>query len=483
MKGTVEVSHVSKEFKQNPAAMGNGAPNLRDRFSFDLGAKRRRAQAERPKVRRSFQALNDVTFRVEPGSALGIVGHNGSGKSTMLKLLTGIMRPTSGKVRTMGRVGALIEVGAGFHPDLTGRENVYLSGSIQGLKRREVAQRFDEIVSFAGLEQFIDTPVKRYSSGMYMRLGFAIAAHLEPDILLIDEVLAVGDAYFQNKCIRRMKEFQKNGGTILFVSHAMGQVAELCPECVWLDHGQLFYHGKTEEAVSRYLNMVAEREHEDLRRNLPTEWELLERDREQTEREEREAAAVVTAEREAADAARRRDSSRSYLYSATMIGKGGEERTHFQAGEPVTFRIVYRLGRPVRDPVLVFQIHRTDGLYMYGTSNYDHGLSVEGLPQKGEVVLQVPSLNLNEGRYRLRFLLASDPSSGDFSHFPLEGLEDTLEFSVSGGMFAHGCTYMPVFWPDNVTPIDRTAASPISRSNSEPVVIAEQHKGEHAVAS
>ena len=211
----IQVTDVWKRFTIRTGQVGD----LRERFNA-LRAPKKEAIPES-----IFWALKDVSFSVGPGQSLGIVGHNGSGKSTLLKLLTGILKPTQGEVKMKGRVGALIEVGAGFHPDLSGRENIFLNGSILGLSRREIERKFDDIVAFAGLEKFVDTPVKRYSSGMYMRLGFAVAAHTDPDILLIDEVLAVGDTFFQRKCLRHLENFVKKGGAVVFVSHAMTQVS------------------------------------------------------------------------------------------------------------------------------------------------------------------------------------------------------------------------------------------------------------------
>src|SRR5574341_234893 len=191
-------------------------------------------------------ALNDVSFDVEEGKVLGIVGRNGAGKSTLLKVLSRVTEPTKGAVVVRGRVGSLLEVGTGFHPELTGRENIYLNGAILGMKRVEIDRKFDEIVAFSEVEQFIDTPVKRYSSGMYLRLAFAVAAHLEPEILLVDEVLAVGDAEFQKKCLGKMGDVTSEGRTILFVSHQMAAVQNLCREAIWIDRGRIVAHGDAE---------------------------------------------------------------------------------------------------------------------------------------------------------------------------------------------------------------------------------------------
>src|SRR6476620_4171340 len=199
-----------------------------------------------------FWALKDVSFEVPRGQALGIIGHNGAGKSTILKLLSRITTPTNGEIMINGRLSALIEVGSGFHPELTGRENVYLNGSILGMMRREITQKLDSIVEFAELRQFIDTPVKRYSSGMYVRLGFSIAAHLDPDILLLDEVLAVGDAAFQRKCIDRITELKKNGTTIVFISHDLRAVHQLCDRVILLKKGVIAADGDPVETIALY---------------------------------------------------------------------------------------------------------------------------------------------------------------------------------------------------------------------------------------
>jgi ABC-type polysaccharide/polyol phosphate transport system ATPase subunit len=217
-------------------------------------------------------ALRDVSFDVEPGSAIGLVGRNGSGKSTLLRLLSGIIKPTSGRVEVGGRVGALLELGAGFHPDLTGRENVFLQGSIHGLSRATIREKFDEIVAFAGLEGSIDLPVRTYSSGMYMRLGFAIASHMEANVLLLDEVFAVGDEAFQRKCFGKIFEFKQRGGTIVFVSHDAASVERLCDRAVLLKDGLVAFDGPTHEAVVAYRRMLAGERNPDERAAGLKEW-------------------------------------------------------------------------------------------------------------------------------------------------------------------------------------------------------------------
>ena len=259
------VEGVSKKFRR-----GELYDSLRDLVP---AAARRLFRRERGSAeelgRREFWALRDVSFALERGEAFGIVGGNGAGKSTMLKLLTGIMRPTHGSIRVAGRLSALIEVSAGFHPDLTGRENIFLNGAILGMSRDEIRRRFDAIVAFSGLEEFIDTPVKRYSSGMYARLGFSVAAHVDPDVLLVDEVLSVGDYLFQQKCLERMRAVIASGATVVFVSHNLREVTALCRRSMLLERGGVQMIGPTEEVIQHYLSR-AQRQ-----RQLETERDIV----------------------------------------------------------------------------------------------------------------------------------------------------------------------------------------------------------------
>jgi lipopolysaccharide transport system ATP-binding protein len=243
----LEVQGVSKRFRR-----GEKHSSLRETIpAMTRKLFRRNTAADR--AQQDFWALTDVGFQVKRGEAFGIIGGNGAGKSTMLKLLTGIMHPTSGSIRIAGRVSALIEVGAGFHRDLTGRENVFMNGAILGLSKQEIEKRFDAIVEFSGLEEFIDTPVKRYSSGMFARLGFSVAAHVDPDVLLVDEVLSVGDYVFQRKCVERMNAVIASGVTIVFVSHNLRELANLCTTSMLLEKGKVAMIGPTEDVISTYF--------------------------------------------------------------------------------------------------------------------------------------------------------------------------------------------------------------------------------------
>ena len=224
------------------------------RESLTHAARRLAGREHHTRSGQDVWALRDVSFQVQQGEVLGVIGRNGAGKSTLLKVLTRITSPTAGWVEIRGRVGSLLEVGTGFHPELTGRENIYLNGAILGMRRREIDSRFDEMVEFSGVEKFIDTPVKRYSSGMYVRLAFSVAAHLEPEIMLVDEVLSVGDAEFQRRCLGRMEELGSSGRTVLFVSHQLPAVAQLCDRAIWINSGQIFDDGRPADVIARYLH-------------------------------------------------------------------------------------------------------------------------------------------------------------------------------------------------------------------------------------
>jgi len=319
----------------------------------------------RRKQREDFWALKDVSFEVEQGEALGIIGHNGAGKSTMLKLLTRIMDPTKGHIRTRGRVSALIEVGAGFHPEMTGRENVYLNGSIIGMSQREIAAKFDEIVAFAELEKFIDTPVKRYSSGMYARLGFAVAAHVDPEILIVDEVLSVGDSGFQQKCIERMRSVKRGGTTIVFVSHNLNAVTLLCTRALGLWRGKVFSDAVPAEVAAQYRNLMSEGILQD----------------------------AVTAERPTADIIP--DVVVTKLESLTPSGEW-----QVFLGDPWTVRLHYLARRRVAEPSFSLRFVSSDGTVLAhpSTTEYEQSRDVEG---SGFVDFRADYVPMVPGRYTL----------------------------------------------------------------------------------
>ncbi len=323
-------------------------------------------------------ALRNVSLELVRGRMVGIVGSNGSGKSTLLKLIGGILKPTSGTVSVTGRLSALIELGAGFHPEFTGRENVFINGVLLGLSRAEIRERFDEIVGFAGLSPYIDNPVKTYSSGMYMRLGFAIAVTVDPDILLIDEVLAVGDESFQHKCVSKIQEFKGRGKTIVLVTHDLGSVERLCDEAVWLEGGRLMARGGPREIIDRYLGQVAQEEAA-----------VLDAAHEQAE----EALSAGTAQRWG--------SREIEITAVRLTDQAGHERYLYETGEPCTIRLAFRAQRPIEDPVFGIGIFRKDGVCCYGTNTAIDGLAVSKLAGSGEVAVRIGRLELVEGEYLL----------------------------------------------------------------------------------
>jgi lipopolysaccharide transport system ATP-binding protein len=258
MKPIISVENLGKRYYLGTREAV--APTLREAVSRTVKTTVKRLSRREDSSDKAVWALNDVSFEVRPGEVVGVIGRNGAGKSTLLKILSRITRPTTGQADLYGRVGSLLEVGTGFHPDLTGRENIYLNGAILGMKRDEINRKFDEIVAFAQVDRFLDTPVKRYSSGMYLRLAFAIAAHLDPEILLLDEVLTVGDVSFQKKCLGKMEEVGREGRTVLFVSHSLPFVQQLCGRVLYIRSGALHEDGRPETVINSYLKDIADDE-------------------------------------------------------------------------------------------------------------------------------------------------------------------------------------------------------------------------------
>ena len=346
-----------------------------------------------------FEALKGVSFDVGKGKTFGIVGRNGSGKSTMLKLIAGIGKPTSGSVRAAGRVSALIELGAGFHPEISGRENVYINGLMLGLTRREINERFDEIVRFAELEEFIEAPVKTYSSGMYMRLGFAVAINVDPDVLLVDEVLAVGDESFTHKCLDKFAEFRRRGRTILLVTHSLDLVTRFCDEALWLDGGIAKVKGDPKRVIDAYLMDVAREENQTL-----AETEV--RDPESGIRHEAESADSVSPIPQGGldffKAAEGRWGSReAEITKVEMIGASEQPAHLFQSGERVEIRLHVRANQRVSDFAFGVGIFNAEGVCCYGTNTSIDGGAPGELTGEGLVVFTIDALNLVEGTYKL----------------------------------------------------------------------------------
>lgn len=354
MKGTVEFKEVSKRYRLGTLG------SLRDTFSAWLSRGN-----DLDNWRRTVWALRDVTFQVAPGESLGLIGPNGSGKTTTLKLLSNITRPSTGQILVQGRVASLIELGAGFHPELSGRENIYLNGAILGLKRCEIRNKLEDIITFSGLERFIDTPVKRYSSGMYVRLGFAVAAHVEADVLLIDEVLAVGDSEFRRKCIERMEELRKSGTTLIFVSHNMYQVRRLCKQALLLVHGESCFLGNTDEAILTYEELI-----QDSKQDI-----YLER----LGMAETPGAIIISC--------------------IELLDEKDQPVRRLRYDQTLKIRLAYRTQQPIVDPIFRMRLIGTDGAtFAMAASTFQPGLTWT-LAGSGLVTARMEPVQLVSGRY------------------------------------------------------------------------------------
>ena len=330
--------------------------------------------------------LNGVSFEVKRGEAIGLIGQNGCGKSTTLKMLTKILYPDEGTIEMKGRVSSLIELGAGFHPDLSGRENIYTNASIFGLKRKEIDERLEDIIAFSELEAFIDDPVRTYSSGMYMRLAFAVAINVDADILLIDEILAVGDAAFQAKCFRKLQEIKGRGTTIVIVSHAMSQLELICDRSIWVADGLVRMDGKPRDVHPRYM-----------------EW--MSRKNQQEEKKEDERENGEASETDSEGNLKRWGSGEARMTGVKVIGADGTERTDFSPRDPFTIHIDYTAKKQLDDAVIGLAIYRSDGTLVYGTNTLIDTSAPVTLQTEGTIDLRIDGLPATNGSYSIDLAL------------------------------------------------------------------------------
>lgn len=390
MTASIIVNKISKRYR-----IGTGLTNLREIFSF--------RQKSDPK--KYYWAVKDVSFDLQPGEALGIIGPNGAGKTTILKILSQVTKPTKGEIKVQGRLSALIELGAGFHPDLTGRDNIFLNGTILGMNRAEIKKRFDEIVDFAGIGDYLDTPVKRYSSGMYARLGFAIAAHVDPQVLVVDEVLAVGDYPFQLKCYARMEELRRRGTTLVFVSHNLEAVRRVCKRALVMYRGDAIFQGTAPEAVVAYSNALREaaRKSEGV---VPIEEGLSQR--------------VMTFDAE--------------IENVSFQDSENRPVTVLQSGCIARLVVEARFHKAVSNPIFSLVIRTPDGRIVYDTTTQWMKIQTPDFSPGDRCRLEY-SLNLPllEGQYEL----GVDIAASDFSHF-YDFMERAFGFSIVGSDGAQG---------------------------------------------
>ena len=391
----IEVSHVTKIYRRY---------GRRRQFATLKSALLSGSLIRDLRPEETFPALNDVSFDVPAGRTLGVIGRNGSGKSTALKLVAGITKPSAGAVRVHGRISALIELGAGFHPEISGRENIFINGIMLGLSKREVAKRFDEIVEFAELEDFIDAPVKTYSSGMYMRLGFAVAIHVDPDVLLVDEVLAVGDEGFTHKCLDKFAEFKRRGKTILLVTHALGLVERFCDDALWLDAGRVMGLGDPKRIVGAYITAVEHTEEAQLAAADAKAQETAAAPPDQPAAAPLPDHPVDTASAPADmfRATEGRWGSREVeIAGVELSGRDGQRAHVFQSGDPLEILMTLRAPVPVEDFVIGIGIFNAEGVCCYGTNTALEEMRGERIAGDATAVFRVESLDLTEGTYKL----------------------------------------------------------------------------------
>ncbi len=413
MGTAIEVNHVWKKFNR-----GEFNDSLRDavpamlKSMVGLGPSRTELQ------KNEFWALKDVNFKVEEGESVALIGHNGAGKSTLLKIFSKILKPNRGSIKVNGRMRALIEIGSGFHGDLTGRENIFLNGSILGMSRQEIASKFDAIVDFAGIEDFLDMPVKRYSSGMYARLGFAVAAHLEPEILIVDEVLAVGDLAFQKKCLGKMSEVASEGRTVVFVSHSMTAVRNLCQRAILFEHGEMKDDGPTGPVVDHYFKLLQQEQKE-----------LGENDRKQHQK------AVIT---------------------KTLVGATPEmlsEKAFCQMNGDLYVRFYYHINEPVNNAVIGFVLIDYEQRHIIGCNTRITEKQIGRLEKDGYIEFHIPKLPLTSGIYSLSVgIFERIGQSNDLQRFDHRNILNCIDVglvNMPGWNFSEGfyqSCFIPYEW-------------------------------------
>jgi lipopolysaccharide transport system ATP-binding protein len=411
MNPVIEVESVSKRYR-----LGQAHETMLREAIVRFVTSPVRSRPEIP----PFWALRDVSFSGQPGEVIGIIGRNGAGKSTLLKVLSKITHPTSGHVKVRGRVASLLEVGTGFHEELTGRENIYLNGSILGMKKKEIETKLDEIVDFSGVERFIDTPLKHYSSGMALRLGFAVAAHLETDVLMVDEVLAVGDVEFQKKCMTRMEDLHSAGRTVIFISHNLAAVEHFCPRVIWIDQGRIREDGKAADVIHNYMGMFT----------------------------------ACTTPSSELDKIQVREGNGDVRFTAIeILGLDRQPKPITQSGDALVFRLHYRASRAIPEPHFGIRLHSDFGLLVTDFSTWSTGRRISRLPPgEGSIEVEIPMLNLMPGQYSISLWLTR---SVDVNYDIVENcavleVEGSDFYGTGRGIDRHyGIMFLPCTWSLN----------------------------------
>ena len=373
-----------------------------------------------------FWPLRDISFQVKRGESIGILGQNGSGKSTLLKVVTGVLQPTSGQVGLYGVVAALLELGTGFHPELTGRENIYLNGSIMGMDRREINRKLDSIIEFAELGDFIDTPVKHFSSGMYVRLGFSVAIHMEPELLVVDEVLAVGDLGFQQKCMERIRALRGNGVALLLVSHGLGDVERLCDRAIWLEHGVVRADGAAAEVVDQYVAFTNDQHYR----------------RKETERNNQQEAPIKLSTKRLPHAARW-GTHQAEIANVELLNTDDTAQDFFSPGDSLKVRMHYVAHERVTAPAFGLALYRSDGVHVNGPNSVREKYPIPAIQGTGYVDYILDTLLLAPGSYELTVAIYNRDSTVALDH---QHRAYGLEVRVSSGRSEEGLVHLPARW-------------------------------------
>lgn len=422
----IEVENITKKFR---VYLDKGH-TLKEKILF----KKRRNYEDR-------KVLRGISFQVKKGEAIGLIGHNGCGKSTTLKLLSRIMYPDTGEIRMKGRVSSLIELGAGFHPDLSGKENIYINASIFGLSRKEIDQRLEDIIAFSELEEFIDNPVRTYSSGMYMRLAFAVAINVDADVLLIDEILAVGDAGFQSKCFNRLKEIKAKGTTIVIVSHSMGQIEQICDRSIWIHEGEIRAEGIPKVVDMQYLDYMGEQRQAIAEKELRRQEEKAQKSEQKgKEKQEKKQETKKSSAEQAEGTKKRWGNGKAVIEKITLLKANAQPGISFKTGDQIKIRIDYSVKEPVRDALFGIGIFRVDGVHCYGTNTKIDQLEEFDLKEDGTVYFSVDSLHLLQGSYSLDVAIESDVGT------PVDYFREACRFDMFSSMQDVGVSRVEHKW-------------------------------------
>jgi len=403
----ITVKNVAKVFR----VYYDRAASLKDKILF----KKRNKYEDR-------WVLNDISFEVQKGEAIGIIGQNGCGKSTMLKLMTKIMYPDKGSIEINGRIASLIELGAGFHPDMSGRENIYTNSSIFGLTREEIRNRVENIIDFSEIREFIDNPVRTYSSGMYMRLAFSVAIHVDADVLLVDEILAVGDASFQAKCFNKMREIKAKGMTIVIVSHGLGEIEQLCEKSIWIDGGYIRKQGTPFDVHPVYLDYMGKKNH-------PLEQHNTDGSSEKAN--ESETSSSLNENKDIRDIE---------IISVNVYDADNDKKDLFETGKPMTIKIKYKVNKPVKKHIAEISIFRNDGLKCYGTSTFIDKVNTPEISEDGIIEILIKDNNLLPGMYSLDAAFHSEDG------FIFDSRRDALKFSMYSSTMDVGVSRITHEW-------------------------------------